>query len=159
MKLENWNTFFKKLVELGEIMSLWEAGKGKTWISQAPAVCGHCPGFCGEVITWISGKSEMFLKFCRLLTLYSKPSLVWCPLYAGSLWVEQSLTASLSFLTVLGGRLGGGWRGALAGSGSHLWCELDEKLYPLIHKHVFLYSPAGSQDLKVSLKIMSLYQK
>lgn len=40
MKLENWNTFFKNLVELGRLCHV-RAGKGKAWISQAPVVCGQ----------------------------------------------------------------------------------------------------------------------
>lgn len=149
--------FFFKSSWLGEGVSLWEAGKRKVWISQVPALCGHCAGFCGEVVHLISGKSERFLTFCWFLTLYSKPSLVWCPFYMGSLWVV-SYIPSLSSLSLGRQVRGRGWRGALTGSGSHLRCEVEEKLYPLIHKPVFLYSLAGSQDLKVSLKIKSLYQ-
>lgn len=62
--------------------------------------------------------------------------------------VPLGYRASLSFLTVWGGRLGERLK-RCPGSGSCLWCQLDEKLYPLIPKHVFLYSLTGSQDLKL----------
>lgn len=60
--------------------------------------------------------------------------------------VPLGYRTSLSFLTVWGGRLGERLKRC---SGSCLWCQLDEKLYPLIPKHVFLYSLACSQDLKL----------
>lgn len=54
--------------------------------------------------------------------------------------VPLGYRTSLSFLTVWGGRLGERLR--CPGSGSCLWCQL-------IPKHVFLYSLAGCQDLKL----------